>query len=455
MTDYKPQTIEPKWQKYWEKKKSNQAEDFSRKPKKYILIEFPYPSGEGLHVGHVRSYSALDVVSRKKRMEGFNVLYPIGWDAFGLPTENYAIKTGVHPRVATEKNIANYKRQLKSLGLSFDWSREINTTDPDYYKWTQWIFLKLFEKGLAYQAEIPINWCPSCKIGLANEEVISGSCERCGQSVEKKVLKQWMLRITAYADRLVEDLERVDYPTRVKAQQIEWIGKSYGANVDFNIENSDKRITVFTTRVDTIFSGTYLILAPENKLVKEITTKEQGGEVERYIKEAAKKSELERTDLEKERTGVFTGTYAVNPATNEKIPIWIADFVLAHYGTGAVFADAHDQRDFEMAKKYNIPLKVSLRPKDDKLWEKVRNLEVCYSEEGLLVNSEQFNGLTSQEAIEKITEWLKKRGAGERAVNYKLHGIGFFPDSIIGENPYPLFIARNAARWRCRKKICR
>ena len=437
MTDYKPQTIEPKWQKYWEKKKSNQAEDFSRKPKKYILIEFPYPSGEGLHVGHVRSYSALDVVSRKKRMEGFNVLYPIGWDAFGLPTENYAIKTGVHPRVATEKNIANYKRQLKSLGLSFDWSREINTTDPDYYKWTQWIFLKLFEKGLAYQAEIPINWCPSCKIGLANEEVISGSCERCGQSVEKKVLKQWMLRITAYADRLVEDLERVDYPTRVKAQQIEWIGKSYGANVDFNIENSDKRITVFTTRVDTIFSGTYLILAPENKLVKEITTKEQGGEVERYIKEAAKKSELERTDLEKERTGVFTGTYAVNPATNEKIPIWIADFVLAHYGTGAVFADAHDQRDFEMAKKYNIPLKVSLRPKDDKLWEKVRNLEVCYSEEGLLVNSEQFNGLTSQEAIEKITEWLKKRGAGERAVNYKLRDWVFSRQHYWGE-PIPI-----------------
>lgn len=280
MEQYDPRKIESKWQKIWEKNKLYRAEDPApfkkrRGPKKYILFEFPYPSGEGLHVGHPRSYVALDAIARKKRMEGFNVLYPIGWDAFGLPTENYAIKTGIHPKVATEKNIANFKRQLKSLGLSLDWSREINTTDPKYYKWTQWIFLKLFEKGLAYQAEIPVNWCPSCKIGLANEEVVDGKCERCGAAVGEKLLKQWMLKITKYADRLLDDLKDVDFPERVKAQQINWIGKSYGTEVDFQIENSDKKITVFTTRIDTIFSSTFLVLAPENQLVEEITAEEQ------------------------------------------------------------------------------------------------------------------------------------------------------------------------------------
>jgi leucyl-tRNA synthetase len=344
--DYKPQEIEPKWQEFWEKNNLFRAEDFSKKPKKYILVEFPYPSGDGLHVGHARSYSALDAIARKKRMEGYNVLFPIGWDAFGLPTENYAIKTGIHPKKVTEENTSNFKKQLKSLGLSFDWSREINTTDPEYYKWTQWIFLKLFEKGLAYQAEIPVNWCPSCKIGLANEEVAGGACERCGTTAERRVLKQWMLKITAYADRLIDDLEKVDYLDKIKTQQINWIGKSYGTEIDFQVESSGKKIPVFTTRIDTIFSGTFIILAPEHQLVKEVATKEQKNAVEKYVKETAQKGELERSELEKERTGVFTGAYAINPANNEKMPIWIADFVLAHYGTGAVFADAHDQRDF-------------------------------------------------------------------------------------------------------------
>ena len=437
MEAYNHQKIEKKWQEYWEENGFYKAVDSSKKPKQYILIEFPYPSGDGLHVGHCRSYSALDAVARKKRMEGFNVLYPIGWDAFGLPTENYAIKTGVHPKTATEKNIANFKRQLKSLGLSFDWSREINTTDPKYYKWTQWIFLQLFKKGLAYQAEIPINWCPSCKIGLAHEEVIGGKCERCGAQTEQKTIKQWLLKITKYADRLIEDLDKVDYLEKIKIQQINWIGKSYGTEVDFKIEKFDKTITVFTTRVDTIFSGTYLILAPESKLVKEITTEEQKAEVERYIKETAKKNELERIELEKERNGAFTGAYAINPATDERIPIWIADFVLAHYGTGAVFADAHDQRDFEMAKKYNIPLKVSLRPEDDELWGKVKNLEVCYPEEGILVNSGKFDGLTSREAIKKITEWFEKRKVGRKAINYKLRDWVFSRQHYWGE-PIPI-----------------
>ena len=434
---YEPQKIEPKWQRFWEENKLFRAEDFSKKPKKYILVEFPYPSGDGLHVGHARSYSALDAIARKKKMEGYNVLFPIGWDAFGLPTENYAIKTGIHPQKVTEENTANFKRQLKSLGLSFDWSREINTTDPKYYKWTQWIFLKLFEKGLAYQAEIPVNWCPSCKIGLANEEVVGGACERCGAVVEKRTLKQWMLKITAYADRLIEDLEKVDYLDKIKTQQINWIGKSYGTEIDFQVESSGKKIPVFTTRIDTIFSGTFIILAPEHQLVKEITTKEQKNAVEKYVKEAAQKGELERSELEKERTGVFTGAYAINPANNEKIPIWIADFVLAHYGTGAVFADAHDQRDFEMAKKYNIPLKVSLRPKNDDLWERVKNLKVCYPEEGILVNSAQFDGLTSAEARKKITTWLEKKGAGRKTVNYKLRDWVFSRQHYWGE-PIPI-----------------
>jgi len=441
MTNYKPQTIEPKWQNYWEEKKSNQAEDSSPKPKKYILIEFPYPSGEGLHVGHVRSYSALDAVSRKKRMEGFNVLYPIGWDAFGLPTENYAIKTGVHPRVATEKNIANYKRQLKSLGLSFDWSREINTTDPAYYKWTQWIFLKLFEKGLAYQAEIPINWCPSCKIGLANEEVVAGKCERCGAEAEKKTLKQWMIKITEYADRLIDDLKEVDYPEKVKAQQKNWIGKSHGTEIDFRVESSNDVIRVFTTRADTLFGVTALVLAPEHPFVASLlkfkiqnSNIKNYDEVKTYIEKARKKSDFERTKLEKEKTGVFTGSYCVNPANNEKVPIWIGDYVIATYGGGAVMVvPAHDYRDYDFAKKYGVEIREVISGGDTE-----KEAFVAY---GTLINSGEFNGLSSQDAIEKITRRLEKKDSGKKTVQYKLRDWVFSRQHYWGE-PIPIIYCR-------------
>jgi len=367
MKEYNPQKIEPKWQKKWEKSDLYKAKDFSKKPKKYILVEFPYPSGDGLHVGHVRSYSALDVVSRKKRMEGFNVMYPIGWDAFGLPTENYAIKTGVHPRKATDANVKNFKRQMKSLGLSFDWSREIDTTDPEYYKWTQWIFLKFFEKGLAYPAEMPINWCPSCKIGLANEEVIDGKCERCGAQTEKRKIKQWLLKITAYADKLIKGLDLVDYPERVKSQQINWIGRSEGAEVKFEIAGYQLPISIFTTRVDTIFGVTALVLAPEHSLIENLKTKiENWDEVEKYIGATRKKSDLERISEAKERTGVqLEGIDAVNPANDEKVPVWIADYVLAHYGGGAVMmVPAHDKRDWDFAKRHDLPVKPVIIPKN-------------------------------------------------------------------------------------------
>lgn len=430
MTNYNPQKIESKWQKYWEENNFYQAEDFSRKPKKYILIEFPYPSGEGLHVGHVRSYAALDAVARKKRMEGYNVLFPIGWDAFGLPTENYALKTGIHPSLATEENIANYKRQLKNLGLSFDWSREINTTDPKYYKWTQWIFLKLFEKGLAYQAEIPINWCPACKIGLANEEVVSGACERCGAPAEKKVLKQWMLKITAYADRLIEDLEKVDYPARVKTQQIEWIGKSYGTEIDFKVVDSNEKIKVFTTRTDTIFGVTALVLAPEHPLAEELVIKENKEKVEKYIREAKKKSDFEREKIEKEKTGVFAGSYCLNPVNNEKVPIWIGDYVVATYGGGAVMVvPAHDYRDYDFAKKYELEIREVVSG---------GNIQKdAFVDYGILINSSQFNGLSSKEAIKKITESLEKKDLGRETVQYKLRDWVFSRQHYWGE-PIPI-----------------
>ncbi len=427
---YNPQEFEKKWQGYWEKEKLFRAEDFSKEPKKYILIEFPYPSGDGLHVGHARSYVALDALVRKKRMEGYNVLFPIGWDAFGLPTENYAIRTGIHPQVATEKNIANYKRQIKSLGLSFDWSREINTTDPKYYKWTQWIFLKLFEKSLAYQAEIPINWCPSCKIGLANEEVVGGSCERCGTPAEKKVLKQWMLKITAYADRLIDDLKDVDYPERVKAQQINWIGKSYGSEIDFKFKDSEDIIQVFTTRTDTLFGVTAVVISPEHPLVKKIIKPEQKEEVEKYIAEAKKKSDFEREQLEKEKTGVFTGGYCINPINNEKVPIWVGDYVISAYGGGAVMVvPAHDYRDYDFAKKYGLETREVISGGDLS-----RDAFVDY---GKLVNSGQFNGLSSQEAIEKITGWLEKKGSGRKTVQYKLRDWVFSRQHYWGE-PIPI-----------------
>ena len=449
--------IEKKWQKFWEEKNLYQAEDFSKKPKLYILIEFPYPSGDGLHVGHCRSYSALDAVSRKKRMEGFNVLYPIGWDAFGLPTENYAIKTGVHPEVATQKNIANFKKSLKSLGISFDWSREVNTTDPGYYKWTQWIFLQLFKKELAYQSQIPINWCPSCKIGLANEEVVQGKCERCEAEVERREQKQWMLKITKYADRLIDDLKDLDYLEKIKLQQINWIGKSFGTEIDFNIENSKDKISVFTTRTDTLFGVTAIVLAPEHPIVASLlkdrghlpAKSRQAGktedrkqnleEIKNYIKQSKTKSEFERTKIEKEKTGVFTGSYCIHPVTEEKIPIWIGDYVIATYGGGAVMVvPAHDYRDYDFAKKYKLDIKEVVKACPPKSQWRGGEAFVDY---GVLTNSGEFNGLSSQEAIEKITEWLKAKNLGKKVIQYKLRDWIFSRQHYWGE-PIPIIYCR-------------
>lgn len=427
---YDYRKIEPKWQEYWEKNRIYRAEDFSEKPKYFVLVEFPYPSGAGLHIGHARSYTAMDIISRFKRMKGFNVLYPIGWDAFGLPTENYAIKTGIHPREATLNNIANFKRQMKSLGFSFDWDREIDTTDPKYYKWTQWIFLKLFEKGLAYQARIPVNWCPSCKIGLANEEVVGGKCERCGEQVEQKELKQWVLKITDYADRLIEDLEKVNYLQRIKTQQIDWIGRSYGTKVKFKLDGSKENIEVFTTRIDTIFGVTALVLAPEHPLVSKITSKDNKGAVLKYIKNSREKSEFERTKLDKEKTGVFTGAYCINPLNNEKVEIWIGDYVVATYGGGAVMVvPAHDKRDYDFAKKYGLKIKEVIRG---------GNIEKeAFVEYGRLVNSGEFSGLSSEKAINKITQSLEEEGLGEKTVNYKLRDWIFSRQHYWGE-PIPV-----------------
>jgi len=437
---YNPQKIEKKWQKKWEKSNLNQAKDFSKKPKKYILVEFPYTSGSGLHVGHVRGYSALDAVARKKRMEGYNVLYPMGWDAFGLPTENHAIKTGIHPAKITEARIKMFKRQMKSLGLSFDWPREINTTDPKYYKWTQWIFLQFFKKGLAYQAEMPINWCPKCKIGLANEEVVAGKCERCGAQTEKKTVKQWMLAITKYADRLIKDLDKVDYLEKIKTQQINWIGRSEGTEVDFPVTGSKEKIKVFTTRIDTIFGVTALAIAPEHSLVKELTKKENQKEVEQYVKAAQKKSEFERTQLEKEKTGVFTGSYCLNPANNEKIPVWVSDYVVAAYGGGAVMmVPAHDKRDYQFAKKYGIEIKEVIVPCRSEQSEKShgKSGEIASSSRQGGTPRNDKNGLPSQEAIKKISDWLVKKKAGKKAVHFHLRDWIFSRQHYWGE-PIPI-----------------
>ncbi|MDD5146418.1 MAG: leucine--tRNA ligase [Candidatus Pacebacteria bacterium] len=437
--NYEPNKIEPKWQEFWEKQGLYRAQDFSDKPKTYLLVEFPYPSGAGLHVGHCRSYTALDVIARKKRMEGENVLFPMGWDAFGLPTENYAIKTGIHPAIATKQNTETFKRQEMALGLSFDWNREINTTDPAYYKWTQWIFLKLFENGLAYKARIPINWCLACQIGLANEEVVDGKCERCGSEVEKREKEQWLIKITEYAERLIADLELVDFPERVKTQQVNWIGRSEGALVKFPLVSSHNFIEVFTTRIDTIFSGTFLIVAPGSKLIDEYQDQiKNWDEVLKYREAAQKISDIDRANEEKDITGIeLKGITAVNPATNEKMPVWIADFVLEQYGTGAVFADGHDKRDFKMGKKYGLPLKTSLVPDDESITDKVKNLEICYEGEGVLFNSGQFNGLTSAESRPKIISWLQENGFAESKINYKLRDWVFSRQHYWGE-PTPL-----------------
>lgn len=433
---YNPQKIEKKWQKIWEKTGIFRARDSFKRSKFYCLDMFPYPSGEGLHVGHPRGYIATDIISRFMRFKGFNVLHPMGWDAFGLPAENYAIKTGIHPEISTKKNIERFKKQIKLIGLSYDWSREINTTDPDYYKWTQWIFLLLYKRGLAYEAVLPINWCPSCKTGLANEEVVNGKCERCGTTVTKKNLRQWVLKITAYAERLLKDLDGLDWPEKIVMMQKNWIGKSEGADVDFKIDRIDERIRIFTTRPDTLFGATFIVLSPEHSLLERITTADKKIEVSKYQEEARKKSDLERTDLTKEKTGVFTGSYAVNPVNNEKIPIWVADYVLISYGYGAIMAvPAHDQRDLEFAKKYNLQIRTVISqsfPRKD-----FPPLGKAYEEEGFLVDSREFTGKKSEKAKEEIIDWLGQKGLAKKAINYKLRDWIFSRQRYWGE-PIPL-----------------
>ena len=434
MREYKPNEIEKKWQDIWEEKKVFETSEDKSKPKFYALVEFPYPSGEGLHVGHPRPYTALDIVSRKRRFQGYNVLFPMGWDAFGLPTENFAIQHKIHPKEVTEKNVAMFKKQLQSIGFSFNWDRETNTTDPNYYKWTQWIFIKMFEKGLAYKHEMPINWCPSCKVGLANEEVIAGGCERCGGEVIRKVKNQWMLRITEYADRLIDDLNTVDYIDRIKTQQTNWIGRSEGMEVDFKISEKEESLKVFTTRPDTLYGATYMVIAAEHPLIDNYKDDiENMDEIIEYQEYAGKKSDFERTELSKEKTGVeIKGLRAINPVTQKEIPIWISDYVLMSYGTGAIMAvPAHDSRDWEFAKKFNLPIVEVVKGGD------VKKEAYIDTGSGVLVNSGLINGLVVKEAIEKISNWLEKQGVGHKKTNYKLRDWVFSRQRYWGE-PIPL-----------------
>ena len=431
---YDHDAVEAKWQKKWEEARCFEASEDHSKPKFYGLIEFPYPSGQGLHVGHPLSNTAIDIICRKRRMEGYNVLFPMGYDAFGLPTENYAIKTGIHPAKVTEQNIARFRGQLKRLGFSFDWSREVNTTDPNYYKWTQWIFLKLFEHGLAYKAEIPINFCTSCKVGLANEEVVDGHCERCGGEVVQKVRSQWMLRITAYAQRLIDDLDTVDFIERVKTQQRNWIGRSEGAEVDFALAGTEDKLRVFTTRCDTLFGATYMVMSPEHPYIEKYRDRiENWAEVQAYRETAARKSDFERSELTKEKTGVpLKGLNAVNPATGREIPVWISDYVLMTYGTGAIMAvPAHDTRDYEFAKVFNLPIIEVVAGGD------VEKEAFTDCETGRMVNSGFLNGLEVEQAKEKMIAWLEEQGIGARKVNYKLRDWVFSRQRYWGE-PIPL-----------------
>lgn len=422
--------IEPKWQKNWDDKATFKTTEDASKENFYALDMFPYPSGAGLHVGHPEGYTATDILSRMKRAQGYNVLHPMGWDAFGLPAEQYAIDTGNDPAEFTEENIANFKRQIKSLGFSYDWDRELNTTDPDYYKWTQWIFEKLYEKGLAYEAEVAVNWCPALGTVLANEEVIDGKSERGGFPVYRKPMRQWMLKITAYVDRLIDDLELVDWPENIKDMQRNWIGRSEGAEVSFQVDGHGEQIDVFTTRPDTLFGATYVVLAPEHELVEQITTADQKEAVEAYKKQVELKSELERTDLAKEKTGVATGAYVINPATNEKIPVWIADYVLIQYGTGAVMAvPGHDERDHEFAKQFNLPILEVVKGGDVE--------KEAYSGDGVHVNSGFLDGLDKEEAIRVISEWLEADGAGKRKITYRLRDWLFSRQRYWGE-PIPV-----------------
>lgn len=431
---YTPRDIEKKWQDIWDKEEAFKVGNDRSKPKYYALVEFPYPSGQGLHVGHPRPYTALDIIARKKRMQGFNVLYPMGWDAFGLPTENYAIKNKIHPKIVTENNVKHFKEQLKALGYSFDWSREVNTTDPKYYKWTQWIFLKLFEKGLAYKSEMPINWCTSCKVGLANEEVVNGVCERCGGEVVRKVKSQWMLKITEYAEKLLEGLEDVDYIEKVKVSQKNWIGRSIGAEVDFKIAGKEDSLRIFTTRPDTLFGATYMVISPEHPLVDKYKDEIRNWDaILDYREAAAKKSDFERTELVKEKTGVpVEGLTAVNPVNGKEIPVWISDYVLMTYGTGAIMAvPAHDERDWEFAKKFGLPIIEVVAGGN------VQEAAFTDVASGKLVNSGFLDGLEVAEAKEKIISWLSEKGIGNKKVNYKLRDWVFSRQRYWGE-PIPL-----------------
>jgi leucyl-tRNA synthetase len=464
--------IEKKWQQYWEERKTFKAKDCDdSRPKYYVLDMFPYPSGMGIHAGHVENYTASDIAARYKRMKGFNVLHPMGYDAFGLPAEQYAIQTGTDPKTTTRKNVDNIRKQIKSLGFSYDWDREVDTTEPSYYKWTQWIFLKLFnsffdeteqkarpieqlpipdglseaekrkyidDHRLAYEAEVAVNWCPELGTVLANEEVIGGLSERGGHPVIRRPMRQWMLRITKYADRLLSDLDEVDWPLSIKKLQIDWIGKSIGADVDFKVDGFDETIRVFTTRPDTLFGATYMVLAPEHPLVDKITSRDKKEAVQRYRQEAARKSDLDRTDLAKEKTGQPLGAYAINPVNYKKIPIWISDYVLISYGTGAIMAvPAHDERDFEFATKFNLPIIPVVEPPDSEQAELVKKGRLCFIGDGKAINSGQFDGLSTAEFKEQITNWLAERGLGKKAVNYKLRDWLFSRQRYWGE-PFPI-----------------
>ena len=425
--------IEKKWQNIWDEKNVFAATNDYTKPKYYALVEFPYPSGQGLHVGHPRSYTALDIVARKRRLEGYNVLYPMGWDAFGLPTENFAIKNKIHPEIVTKQNVAHFKEQLKSLGLSFDWNREINTTDPNYYKWTQWIFLQLFKKGLAYKKEMSVNWCTSCKVVLANEEVVNGVCERCGGEVVHKVKSQWMLKITEYAQRLIDDLDEVDYIDRVKISQKNWIGRSTGAEVDFMTTAGDK-LTVYTTRPDTLFGATYMVISPEHPLIEKWADRlENMSDIKAYQEEAAKKSDFERTELVKDKTGVeLKGVMGINPVNGKEIPIFISDYVLVSYGTGAIMAvPGHDTRDYDFAKKFNLPIIEVVSGGN------VEEAAFTDCETGIMVNSGMLNGMSVEEAKKSIIAWLEKEGKGHTKVNFKLRDWVFSRQRYWGE-PIPI-----------------
>ena len=429
---YNHKVIEQKWKKNWEEKPVNT--DDGQKPKYYCLDMFPYPSGNGLHVGHWRGYVISDVWSRYKMMQGYYLIHPMGWDAFGLPAENYAIKMGVHPAKSTAQNVANIKKQINDIAAIYDWDREVNTTDPDFYKWTQWIFVKMFKEGLAYEKEFPINWCPSCKTGLANEEVVNGCCERCGSTVTKKNLRQWMLRITKYADRLLSDLDKLDWPEKVKKMQSDWIGKSYGAEVDFPVDGREEKLTVYTTRPDTLHGATFMVLAPEHRLAASLATPETKEAVEKYIYDASMKSNVDRLQ-DKEKTGVFTGTYAVNPLNGAKVPIWLSDYVLADYGTGAIMCvPAHDDRDFEFAAKFNIPI-IQVIARNGK---EIENMTEAYTEaSGTMINSGEWNGMESSVLKKEAPVMIEKMGIGKKTVNYKLRDWVFSRQRYWGE-PIPI-----------------